>query len=263
MNNIFNFKRNFANSTYISTGDWNTLLYLRDNASNKDFFIIGTSHVSKKSAEEVKKVIDNVNPDSIFLELDEQRAHNIMSNNYTLKDAMPFMDSGPFSMFGKMLGKQGAMMKNISKIMGLQQGIEFKVAIEEAKRKNTNIVYGDIPFAETQQKLLKVAFAEIGNIMKNSSSIPPHIVERMREIFFSDDIEKSLEDIKNREFIASIGSTLKILSPPLYDIIIRDRDIHMSQKLKSCRGNMIVGVVGVAHLEGIEKFWNSSPITQN
>jgi len=45
--------------------------------------IIGTSHVSKKSSEEVKKTIENWNPDIIALELDENRLKNLLTNKKT------------------------------------------------------------------------------------------------------------------------------------------------------------------------------------
>ena len=50
----FRWKRSYSN--YISTGETSTLLYLREKAQNKDIFIVGTVHVSEKSAEEVRQV---------------------------------------------------------------------------------------------------------------------------------------------------------------------------------------------------------------
>ena len=43
----------------------------------KELILIATAHVSKASAELVKEVIDREQPDSICVELDEDRYHNM------------------------------------------------------------------------------------------------------------------------------------------------------------------------------------------
>src|SRR5690625_676209 len=47
----------------------------------KEYILIGTAHVSKSSAEEVKAVIETELPDSVCIELDKQRYENIMDEN--------------------------------------------------------------------------------------------------------------------------------------------------------------------------------------
>ena len=48
--------------------------YLRDLRTGNECFLIGTAHISKKSAEEVREVIRRVKPDTVMLELCEGRA---------------------------------------------------------------------------------------------------------------------------------------------------------------------------------------------
>ena len=45
----------------------------RLNVEGKEIILIGTAHVSKQSAEQVKEVIELERPDSVCIELDEQR----------------------------------------------------------------------------------------------------------------------------------------------------------------------------------------------
>merc|ERR1712228_970800 len=45
-------------------------------------------------------------------------------------------------------------------------------------------------------------------------------------------------------------------SESVYEILIRDRDEYMAQKLAQCEGNVIVSIVGMGHLDGIETYWN-------
>ena len=44
---------------------------------DKEITLIKTAHVSKQSVDEVKSVIDQIQPDTICIELDEQRAQNL------------------------------------------------------------------------------------------------------------------------------------------------------------------------------------------
>ena len=46
---------------------------------DKEIILIGTAHVSRESAELVKRVIDEEKPDSICIELDEGRYHNLQN----------------------------------------------------------------------------------------------------------------------------------------------------------------------------------------
>jgi pheromone shutdown protein TraB len=44
--------------------------------------------------------------------------------------------------------------------------------------------------------------------------------------------------------------------PPLYDVMITKRDVHMAKMLrKHCSEGKVVAVVGAGHVEGIEREW--------
>src|SRR5690625_7627965 len=49
---------------------------------DKEIIIIGTAHVSRKSAEQVKEVIMLEEPDAVCIELDEQRYQSITDNRW-------------------------------------------------------------------------------------------------------------------------------------------------------------------------------------
>ena len=111
-------------------------------------------------------------------------------------------------------------IKNIFKLTGLQQGQEFKVAIEQAKKKNINIVYGDVNAQEIQNKIMQIGIGEFSQMSSRMNSIPPHQLSTLKSLLYSNDIEVSLEDIKNREFVRNLSDILKTVSPDLHNIII-------------------------------------------
>src|SRR5690606_32629416 len=47
----------------------------------KEYILIGTAHVSKHSAEQVKDVIEAERPDSVCIELDKQRYESLVKGN--------------------------------------------------------------------------------------------------------------------------------------------------------------------------------------
>ncbi|MCD8503267.1 MAG: TraB domain-containing protein, partial [Bacillaceae bacterium] len=49
--------------------------------NGKELILIGTAHVSRQSAEQVKEVIEQERPDSVCVELDQQRYQSIISGN--------------------------------------------------------------------------------------------------------------------------------------------------------------------------------------
>ncbi len=47
----------------------------------KEYILIGTAHVSKQSAEQVKEVIQKEMPDSVCIELDKQRYESVVHDS--------------------------------------------------------------------------------------------------------------------------------------------------------------------------------------
>ena len=48
--------------------------YLRNLSNGDEVYLVGTAHISRKSADEVRHVIRSVRPDTVFLELCDARA---------------------------------------------------------------------------------------------------------------------------------------------------------------------------------------------
>ncbi|KAJ7561460.1 hypothetical protein O6H91_03G029300 [Diphasiastrum complanatum] len=107
----------------------NTVSYLRNSSNGAELYLVGTAHVSSKSAQEVKQVINMVKPDIVAVELCEERVRNMMAG-----------ESGPsavqmlkeFMKFPGGLGENlvNLLVKSFYQIMrstGLEPGKEFQV----------------------------------------------------------------------------------------------------------------------------------------
>ena len=66
--------RAFAAGTSSTPPVPETMSYLRNLRNGDEVYLVGTAHISRKSADEVRNVIRSVRPDTVFLELCDARA---------------------------------------------------------------------------------------------------------------------------------------------------------------------------------------------
>ena len=60
-------------------------------------------------------------------------------------------------------------------------------------------------------------------------------------------------DLRQRDNARAVAAYLKKAAPPVYDAMIGERDQYMARALEVAPGSKVVAVVGLAHVEGIER----------
>ncbi len=115
----------------------------RINLDGKELILIGTAHVSKKSAEQVKEVIEEEKPDSVCVELDEGRYQSI-------KDPNKWKDMDIFKVIKE---KKATLLlmnlvisssqKRVAKQFGIKPGQEMIQGIDSAKEIDAELVLAD------------------------------------------------------------------------------------------------------------------------
>ena len=247
-----------------------TTSFLRNLDNGAEIFLVGTAHVSKQSAQEVRDMITLVKPDSVMIELCPNRAARLRagqtSNADFIRDGLSQMFA-PGTHFGQQLFKlslQGMyrMLHNI----GMDVGGEFKAAMQAAEDQGARLVYGDRDVQETLSKLAAaVQFEDILKMMTHGGPQPPQtMVDFFEEsVGGSSDgwnansrIEAQVEAMKNRGMARQMSEWLRQFNPALAAALIDDRDEHMVRTLRRLNGR-VVGVVGLAHLDGIERKWKA------
>ncbi|GAM28714.1 hypothetical protein SAMD00019534_118900 [Acytostelium subglobosum LB1] len=177
LHNNYNNKYNNKYSTTSLSRNVNDdpIFYHRDLHSNKDVFVIGTAHISKRSAEQVKQFIRDVKPDTVVLELCQSRFDKLKSEQ-NVRNIEPYQQSKPLtSIFAEiMAGLRSGQLNagnilniliknyyNTFRVMGIVPGLEFKFAINEADALKANIVLGDLPVNETMSNLAQSLKTEL------------------------------------------------------------------------------------------------------
>lgn len=264
-------KRSDAATASPPLGD-ETVTYLRNSRNNAEVYLIGTAHVSEESAQEVLQVIEKVKPGTIVVELCRARADRILMDKQD--GGVPFSLRNPVEMFL-------ASLYAYFRLLGREPGKEFKVALQEAKKLNAKVVLADQDVHITARKLQQALLAALRSHPSLLAALAFGFVRAaasgLRTVIspFSwrksareqgpegtwraqgADILKQVEEMKSRKTIREIERELHALSPQLVDVAIHERDLIMLEHLLKCEGK-VVAVVGLAHMDGIERGWHAA-----
>ncbi|MCM3588193.1 TraB/GumN family protein [Mesobacillus maritimus] len=217
----------------------------RIHLDGKEYILIGTAHVSKKSAELVKEVIDMEKPDSVCVELDQQRYQSIQEGNkWREMDIFKVIKEKKASLLLMNLAIS-SFQKRMAKELGVQAGQEMIQGIQSAKENDAKLVLAD--------RNIQVTFSRIwGNLgLKGKALLLSQIIYG---IFSKESIsEEELEKMKSQDMLDSMLKEFTEAFPRLKTPLIDERDQYLAQKIKKAPGEKVVAVLGAAHVPGITK----------
>lgn len=217
----------------------------RIHLDGKEYILIGTAHVSKHSAELVKEVIEAEKPDSVCIELDEQRYQSIVDGN-KWKDMDIFKiikeKKAPLLLMNLALS---SFQKRIANQFGINAGQEMIQGIQSAKDTGANLVLAD--------RNIQITFSRIwsGVGLKGKALLLAQVIA---SVFSNETIsEEELEKMKNQDTINAVLNDFTEAFPRLKKPLIDERDQYLSQKIKEAKGPKVVAVLGAAHVPGIKE----------
>lgn len=232
-------KQDYGRKRYaMSTGNVTRL-----ELNGKEYILIGTAHVSRRSTEEVREVIEAERPDSVCIELDETRMRAIVDPDrckntdiFTIikqKKTTALLMNLLISSFQRRLAHQ----------FGVQPGEEMIQGMKSAQEVGAQLVLADrniqITFARVWRGLrfwdkVKLLFAIISGIFE-ADSVSEEDVERM----------------KSRDVLDDVFDEFARAFPRVKGPLIDERDQYLAQRIKEAPGKKVVAVVGAAHVPGI------------
>ena len=211
----------------------------------KEIILIGTAHVSRHSADLVKEVIEAEKPDSVCVELDEQRYQ-------TITEGSKWQDADIFKIIKEKKSTLllinlvlSSFQKRIAKQFGIKAGQEMIQGIASAKAVGANLVLAD--------RNIQTTFARIWHGVGFGGKARL-ISEIVFSIFNTEEItEEDLEKLKSQDMLNSILNDLTASFPKLKRPLVDERDQYLAQKIKDAPGKKIVAVLGAAHIPGIKE----------
>ncbi|MEA2087557.1 MAG: TraB/GumN family protein [Candidatus Caldatribacteriota bacterium] len=211
----------------------------------KEILLVGTAHVSKDSAREVKELIEQEKPDSVCVELCPARYSSINNPNkwknmdiitiIKQKKALLLLVNLILSSFQKRLARQ----------LGINPGQEMIQAISSTKEINAHLVLADrdiqVTFTRVWKKLslwgkMRILFMLIFSMFGK---------EKISE--------EEIERLKSEDILTAALSELARSFPRLKNTLIDERDQYLAEKIKLAPGNKVIAIVGAGHVPGIKK----------
>ncbi|MCM3693575.1 TraB/GumN family protein [Neobacillus niacini] len=212
---------------------------------DKEIILIGTAHVSKLSVEQVKEVIDREQPDSVCIELDEQRYKSIMEGNkWREMDIFKVIKEKKATLLIMNLAIS-SFQNRLAKQFDTKPGQEMIQGIESAKKIGAELVLAD--------RNIQITFSRIwGNVgVWGKAQLLTSIIY---SIFNKETIsEEELEKMKTQDTLNASLAEISEAFPKLKKPLIDERDQYLAQKIKEAPGKKIVAVLGAAHVPGITK----------
>lgn len=212
---------------------------------DKELILIGTAHVSKLSAEQVKEVIEAEQPDSVCIELDAQRYESVtQGSKWKETDIFKVIKDKKASLLLMNLAIS-SFQNRLADQFGIKPGQEMIQGIESAKETGAELVLAD--------RNIQVTFSRIwGNIGFMGKA------QLLTSVFFSifskETIsEEDLEKMKSQDTLNAVMDDFTQSFPKLKEPLIDERDQYLAQKIKEAPGKKVVAVLGAAHIPGIIK----------
>lgn len=210
---------------------------------NKDIILVGTAHVSRQSAEQVKEVIEREQPDTVCVELDEQRFQSIREENkWKDMDIFKVIKEKKASLLMVNL-LISSFQKRMAKQFGIKPGQEMIQGIDSAEEAGAELILADRNIQITFSRIWKnVGFWGKAKLM---TAIMGSVISK-EEIS-----EEELERMKTEDMLNSALEEFTRSFPKLKVPLIDERDKYLAQMIKDAPGKKIVAVLGAAHVPGI------------
>ena len=215
------------------------------NYKDKEIYLVKTAHVSKNSINDVKECIGEVKPDSICIELDEDRYKKISDpEKWSDTDIVKVIKEKKvgFLLVNLILA---SFQRRMAINMDSNSGGEMLEGIKQAKELNVPLVLADRP--------IKTTFSRIWNSLGlyEKSKL---LVSIIGSIFDDEEIsEEDLQALKEADALDAALNEVGKEFPNVKKILVDERDAYLSSKIKNADGKKIVAIIGAAHAGGIER----------
>ncbi|WP_114417609.1 TraB/GumN family protein [Marinospirillum perlucidum] len=227
-----------------TTGGPRKLVHKQDT----DYTLLGTAHVSRASADEVRELIRSGEFDAVAVELCPARHANLTNPDALAKmDLFQVIKQGKAGMVAANLAL-GSFQQRVAEESGIAPGEEMKAAIEEAKAASLPLMVIDRDIGVTLKRVYR------GVPWWQRTALVSGLVSSLfsREKVSAEEIER----LKEGDVLESTFSEFAQESEKLYQALIAERDHYMALRLAQENGDSrykkVLVVVGAGHLQGLE-----------
>ena len=212
---------------------------------DKEIYLVKTAHVSKTSVDDVNAVIDEVKPDAICIELDEDRLESL--NQKDRWRNMDIIEVIKQNRVGLLLVNVilSSFQRRMASQMNTSTGGEMVAGIKASEELNVPLVLADRKINTTFKRIWnKLGLWEKAKL----------IVTIIMSVFDDEDVtEEDLANLKQSDMLEAALKEVGKEFPIVKQVLVDERDMYLSQKIKTAPGKKIVAIIGAAHSIGIKK----------
>jgi pheromone shutdown-related protein TraB len=212
--------------------------------------LVGTSHVSEKSVEEVERVIDEEDPDVVAVELDEKRYKSIKGDGPDDLNPQDLIQGNkPFELLIYWL--LSYLQTKMGDRFGIEPGAEMMAAVEAAEDR-------EIPLALVDRDI-NVTVARLWGKMSlwEKLKFVGALVAGVAGLGRTDELtEEEMDEIVEGDMVETLIDEFRAFSPRGAEALIDERDAYIAANLVELResGQKVVAVIGAGHRAGIERY---------
>ena len=207
--------------------------------------IIGTAHVSEKSALEVASKIEEIRPDIVAVELCLSRYKALTGQDDKSEIKISeLLSGGKLYVFLVQL-LLAYMQQKIGQEMGVKPGSEMLAAIKAAQMTGARVALVDRDVGITIQRFWSaMGFFDklrlIGSLIQGA--------------FAGEEEEIDIDTITQDDVVSQLIGEFRKISPGAATVLVDERDAFLARNLLSLsKQGRVLAVVGAGHREGIEK----------
>ncbi len=219
-------------------------------AEDKKIILVGTAHVSRESAELVRRVIESEKPDTVCVELCASRYQAIrQKDQWRNTDIIKVIkEKKSFLLLSNLM--LASFQRRIAGKLDVRPGQEMLTAIESGEALGAQIHLAD--------RDIRVTLSRVWRMMgfRDKMKILFQLILSLGEI--GDISEEDIEKMKQQDILESLLADVGKSLPVLKHILIDERDEYLAAKIRTAPGQKIVAVVGAGHVPGIKKNWKTS-----
>ncbi|HHW07325.1 MAG TPA: TraB/GumN family protein [Clostridia bacterium] len=217
----------------------------RIDLDGRQVILVGTAHVSQKSVEEVKALIEAERPDTVCVELCQTRYDNIANaDQWRNTDIIKIIKEGKALILLISL-IMSSYQKRLARQFGIQPGQEMLQGIQSAREIGANLCLVDRDIQTTMIRLWR-GFGFWGKMKL--------FFQLMMSLLLEEEIsEEELEKMKSQDMLTAALNELSASFPEFKRVIIDERDQYIAEKIKTAPGNKVLAVLGAGHIAGIKE----------
>jgi len=219
----------------------------------RTFYIVGTAHVSEESVDEVRRVIERVQPDTVCIELCPARYEALTDDARWKKlDIFRVIREGK-TLFLLANLAVSAYQRRLGDRLGVRPGAELLAGAEAAEAQGAKLELVDRDVHVTLRRTWRSL--SFWDKVKLLGAIGASLFEGGNDEVDAQAIERLKESDQLSEMMDELAKVMPAVKVPLID----ERDQYLMSRIEEAPGERIVAVVGAGHVAGMVR-WFGKPV---